>query len=157
MEMHGTGAPPGRPGGPGQPAGPVGFLAPGGPDEQLGWPPPASPIAPAAASPPAGPDALTDPAGLRLPLLPGFREMAIRRMLDDRRRLVGEMAGQRRAAGLSQTEVAARMGTSQSAVARLEAGEADVRASTLERYAAAIGRQLSWRLQGGHHTEEESR
>ena len=157
MEMHGTGAPPGRPGGPGQPAGPVGFLAPGGPDEQLGWPPPASPIAPAAASPPAGPDALTDPAGLRLPLLPGFREMAIRRMSDDRRRLVGEMAGQRRAAGLSQTEVAARMGTSQSAVARLEAGEADVRASTLERYAAAIGRQLSWRLQSGHHTEEESR
>jgi transcriptional regulator with XRE-family HTH domain len=39
------------------------------------------------------------------------------------------------------------MGTSQSAVARLEAGEADVRASTLERYAAAIGSQISWRLQ----------
>ena len=107
---------------------------------------------------PAGPDgadALADPAGL--PLLPGFREMAIRRMSDDRRRLVGELAGQRRAAGLSQTEVAARMGTSQSAVARLEAGEADVRASTLERYAAAIGHQLSWRLHAGQHTEEERR
>ena len=45
------------------------------------------------------------------------------------------------------TEVAARMGTSQSAVARLESGEADARASTLERYAAAIGCQITWRLQ----------
>jgi ribosome-binding protein aMBF1 (putative translation factor) len=103
----------------------------------------------------AGPPA--DPDDLPLPLLPGFREMAIRRMSDGRRRLVGELAGQRRAAGLSQTEVAARMGTSQSAVARLEAGDADVRASTLERYAAAIGHQISWRLQGEQRTEEESR
>jgi hypothetical protein len=87
------------------------------------------------------------PGGLPLPLLPGFREMAIRRMSADRRRLVGELAEQRRSAGLSQTEVAARMGTSQSAVARLEGGDADVRASTLERYAAAIGSEITWRLQ----------
>ena len=86
--------------------------------------------------------------GLPLPLLPGFREMAIRRMSAERRRLVGELAEQRRSAGLSQTEVAARMGTSQSAVARLEAGDADVRASTLERYAAAIGSQITWQLRG---------
>jgi transcriptional regulator with XRE-family HTH domain len=72
--------------------------------------------------------------------------MALRRMAGERRRLVAELTGQRQAAGLSQTQVAARMGTSQSAVARLEAGEADVRASTLERYAAAIGSQISWRL-----------
>jgi predicted transcriptional regulator len=51
--------------------------------------------------------------------------------------------------GLSQTEVAARMGTSQSAVARLESGDADVRLSTLERYAAALGRRLEVRLQAG--------
>lgn len=82
----------------------------------------------------------------RLPLLPGFREMALRRMSDERRRLVRELAEQRQSAGLSQTEVAARMGTSQSAVARLEAGSADARASTLERYAAAIGGQISWQL-----------
>jgi ribosome-binding protein aMBF1 (putative translation factor) len=82
-----------------------------------------------------------------LPLLPGFREMALRRMAGDRRRLVTELAGQRQSAGLSQTEVAARMGTSQSAVARLEAGDVDVRATTLERYAAAIGSQITWRLQ----------
>jgi transcriptional regulator with XRE-family HTH domain len=87
------------------------------------------------------------PGKPELPRLPGFREMALRRMAGERRRLVAELTGQRQAAGLSQTQVAARMGTSQSAVARLEAGEADVRASTLERYAAAIGSQISWRLQ----------
>jgi ribosome-binding protein aMBF1 (putative translation factor) len=81
-----------------------------------------------------------------LPLLPGFREMALRRMVLDRRQLVQELAAQRQSAGLSQTEIAARMGTSQSAVARLEAGGADVRASTLERYAAAIGGHIAWRL-----------
>jgi DNA-binding XRE family transcriptional regulator len=88
---------------------------------------------------PAGPDEVPE-----LPLLPGFREMALRRMSAERRRLVADLTAQRRSAGLSQTEVAARMGTSQSAVARLETGDADVRVSTLERYAAAIGSQLAW-------------
>jgi transcriptional regulator with XRE-family HTH domain len=86
--------------------------------------------------------------------MPGFREMALRRqadaqaarMAEDRGRLVRELAEQRQAAGLSQTEVAARMGTSQSAVARLESGTGDVRASTLERYAAAVGGQIAWKL-----------
>jgi len=90
----------------------------------------------------------------QLPVMPGFREMALRRRADeqaarmaqDRGRLVRELAEQRQAAGLSQTEVAARMGTSQSAVARLESGTADVRASTLERYAAAVGGQITWKL-----------
>ena len=72
-----------------------------------------------------------------LPMLPGFREIAQRR-----RRVIGELAGARRAAGLSQTEVAARMGTSQSVVARLETGETDARLSTLQRYASAVGREL---------------
>jgi ribosome-binding protein aMBF1 (putative translation factor) len=95
-----------------------------------------------------------DETGTRLPMMPGFREMALRRMPDeraarmaeDRTRLVRELAEQRHAAGLSQTEIAARMGTSQSAVARLESGTADVRASTLERYAAAVGSQITWKL-----------
>ena len=88
-----------------------------------------------------------DEAGEPLPLLPGFREMALRRMAEERRHLVTDLTAERQAARLSQTEVAARMGTSQSAVARLESGEADARASTLERYAAAIGCQITWRLQ----------
>src|ERR1700749_2968138 len=82
----------------------------------------------------------------RIPVMPGFREMALRRMSQDRGRLMQELAQRRQQAGLSQTEVAARMGTSQSAVARLEAGAADVRASTLERYAAAVGSQITWKL-----------
>lgn len=81
-----------------------------------------------------------------LPALPGFREMALRRMAERRAGLVRELVGQRLAAGLSQTEVAARMGTSQSAVARLESGLANTRAATLERYAAAIGSEINWRL-----------
>ncbi len=103
--------------------------------------------------PGAGEPVADDPAAT-LPVLPGFREMALRRradehaarMAEERGRLVRQLAGQRQAAGLSQTEIAARMGTSQSAVARLESGTGDVRASTLERYAAAVGRQITWTL-----------
>jgi predicted XRE-type DNA-binding protein len=98
--------------------------------------------------------------GASLPIMPGFREMALRRSADaqaaqaaqaarmagERGRLVRELAEQRQAAGLSQTEIAARMGTSQSAVARLESGTADIRASTLERYAAAVGSEITWKL-----------
>lgn len=76
------------------------------------------------------------------PVFPGFKETAARR-----RALSSALADERVAVGLSQTEVAARMGTSQSAVARLESGDADVRLSTLERYVAALGQQLDWRLQ----------
>ena len=72
-----------------------------------------------------------------LPIMPGFREMAERR-----RELAAKLVELRHAAGLSQTQVAARMGTSQSAVARLEAGDVDARLSTLDKYAAAIGQSL---------------
>jgi transcriptional regulator with XRE-family HTH domain len=63
-----------------------------------------------------------------------------------RRHLIEELARARRESGLSQTELAARMGTSQSAVARLESGELDARLSTLERYAAAMGRTVDWQV-----------
>jgi len=106
---------------------------------------------PAGYEPAAG---FANDAGASLPVMPGFREMALSRSADaqaarmagERGRLVRELAEQRQAAGLSQTEVAARMGTSQSAVARLESGTADVRASTLERYAAAVGSEITWKL-----------
>jgi predicted transcriptional regulator len=48
--------------------------------------------------------------------------------------------------GLSQTTVAARMGTSQSVVARIESGAVDTKLSTLERYAHAIGKRLEWQV-----------
>jgi predicted transcriptional regulator len=78
------------------------------------------------------------------PKLPGFAEMAARR-----RALAEELVERRISLGLSQTEVAARMGTSQSAVARLETGQADVRLSTLERYAAAVDNVIDFHLGGG--------
>src|SRR3989442_8546806 len=124
------------------PHGPAGTTDPGGTGGS-GWA--ADLRGPGAPDDPGDPGG---PGGLPLPLLPGFREMALRRMAAERRRLVGELAEQRKSARLSQTEVAARMGTSQSAVARLESGDADVRASTLERYAAAIGSEITWRPQG---------
>ena len=67
-------------------------------------------------------------------------------MLDRRRALLGELFTARQESSLSQTEIAARMGTSQSAVARLERGDVDARLSTLERYAAALGRTVDWQV-----------
>ncbi|MFB8003206.1 helix-turn-helix domain-containing protein [Nocardia sp. NPDC056000] len=88
-------------------------------------------------------EATQSPGEDNLPALPGFREMALRKMSQDQARLIAELAARRRAAGLSQTEVAARMGTSQSAVARLETENVDVRTSTLHRYAAAVGSRIT--------------
>ena len=62
------------------------------------------------------------------------------------RELIEELVRVRRQSELSQTEIAARMGTSQSAVARLESGELDARLSTVERYAAALGRTVDWQV-----------
>jgi transcriptional regulator with XRE-family HTH domain len=61
------------------------------------------------------------------------------------RRLLRSLAERRMKLGLSQTAVAAKMGTSQSALARLEGGESDPRISTVERYALAVGQELAHR------------
>ena len=73
---------------------------------------------------------------------PGLQGLAGRR-----RKLVDELVKARQESGMSQTEIAARMGTSQSAVARLESGDVDIRLSTLERYAAAVHHTVNWRIQ----------
>lgn len=77
---------------------------------------------------------------------PAFPEMVD--LAFERRHLLRALAARRESLGLSQTQVAARMGTSQSSVARLEAGEADARLSTVERFAAALGVRLHWSLDG---------
>ena len=64
----------------------------------------------------------------------------------ERRRLLRTLAREREQMGLSQGEVAAMMGTSQPAVARLESGEVDARVSTIERFAAALGRRIEFRV-----------
>jgi ATP-dependent protease ClpP protease subunit len=85
---------------------------------------------------------------MRPPALPGFREMAERleTAASGRADLVRDLTARRTAAGLTQADVAALMGTSQPAVARLEAGAGDLRASTLERYAAAVGASIDWKF-----------
>jgi predicted transcriptional regulator len=72
---------------------------------------------------------------------PGLEGMHARR-----RELIDELVRARKQSGLSQTDVAARMGTSQSAVARLESGELDARLSTVERYAAALRHTVDWQI-----------
>ena len=70
-------------------------------------------------------------------VFPGFAAMAAADVVD-------RLVQRRLELGLSQTVVAARMGTSQSAVARLEAGRSDLRLSTLQRYAAALGTSVGY-------------
>ena len=56
--------------------------------------------------------------------------------------LVGALIQARTRADLSQAEVASRMGTTESAVSRLESGRVKPSTRTLERYAKATGHTL---------------
>jgi transcriptional regulator with XRE-family HTH domain len=81
-------------------------------------------------------DFLDEMIAARSATSPGFQDRvdAIARG----RQLVRDLTSLRQGLGLSQTLIAARMGTSQSSLARLEAGEMDPRLSTVERYARAL-------------------
>jgi ribosome-binding protein aMBF1 (putative translation factor) len=57
-----------------------------------------------------------------------------------------ELIRARARAGLSQTELAERMGTSQSAIARIESGRTLPSAKTLIRFAEATGSKIQLRL-----------
>jgi predicted transcriptional regulator len=81
------------------------------------------------------------PTAPRRSSFPGLEDRARRR-----RELIEALVRARQESALSQTEIAARMGTSQSAVARLESGALDARLSTLERYAAALGHTVDWQV-----------
>lgn len=86
-------------------------------------------------------DELIDEGAAEDGSFPAMVEAAYRR-----RQLLKALGEERRRLKLSQTKVAARMATSQSQLVRLEAGEADPRLSTLERYAVAVGRRIEWSL-----------
>lgn len=60
--------------------------------------------------------------------------------------LVEEMIAARGPAGLTQADAAARMGTTQSLVARIESGRNPPSLKTLEKYARAVGMRVSVRL-----------
>lgn len=75
------------------------------------------------------------------PTFPQLMEAARRRRL-----LLRELAKNREELGLSQAEVAARIGTSQSALARLERGEGNPTLATVDRYASAMGKKIEWSI-----------
>ena len=52
----------------------------------------------------------------------------------------------RKAAGLTQMDVASRLDTQKSAISRIENHSEDVKLSTLEKFAAALGKKLEIRL-----------
>jgi ribosome-binding protein aMBF1 (putative translation factor) len=62
--------------------------------------------------------------------------------LEDEFALASQLIGARAHANLSQAELAERMGTSQSAIARLESGRFRPSTRTLEKLAAATGMKL---------------
>ena len=55
-----------------------------------------------------------------------------------RQRLIASLVAERKANNLTQAQVAAEMNVSQSVVAEIESSKADVRYSTLDRYAEAV-------------------
>lgn len=62
--------------------------------------------------------------------------------LEEEFALVNGMIQARARADLSQAEVAKRMGTTESAISRLESGRSKPSTRTLERYAKAVGHRL---------------
>ncbi len=63
-----------------------------------------------------------------------------------RRALLDTLADIRNGARISQSTIAKRIKTSQPAIARLEAGTVDPRLSTIQRYAASVGKRIEWTL-----------
>jgi len=64
----------------------------------------------------------------------------------DRRRLLRALVTERERRKIPQAQVARVMRTSQPAVARMESGEVDVRLSTIDRYAAAVGARVRYQI-----------
>src|SRR3954463_10478698 len=67
-----------------------------------------------------------------------------------------DLTAARRKAGLSQREVAERMGTTQSAVSRVESGSAVPSIDFLDRYARALGTPLTLELGAAPRLPERS-
>ena len=65
---------------------------------------------------------------------------------DQRLALLHDLATLRAHAHISKKALAKRLKIPQSAIARLEAGVLDPHLSTIQRYAASIGKRLEWRL-----------
>lgn len=81
----------------------------------------------------------------RMAKTPAYREAYD--ALDEEFALVSALISARTHAKLSQAEVATRMGTTESAISRLESGKTKPSTRTLERYAQATGHKLMIRLE----------
>jgi transcriptional regulator with XRE-family HTH domain len=66
--------------------------------------------------------------------------------LEEEYALAGELIAARAKAKLTQEQVAKRMGTSQSAVARMESGRKMPSTTSLQKYAKAVGHRVRIRL-----------
>jgi len=86
-------------------------------------------------------DEMIEESTKRNPEFPSLMEEARQRRL-----LMNSLAAIRVAAHISQQTVAKRIKTSQPAIARLETGDIDPRLSTLQRYAASLGKRVEWTL-----------
>ena len=88
-------------------------------------------------------DAITRPKDLKKRLMedPEFREEYAR--ADDEFALIEALVRARAAAKLTQAQLAERLGTTQSAIARLEGGRVSPSFATLRRYAEATGTRLT--------------
>ena len=67
--------------------------------------------------------------------------------LADEYAIARELIAARARSGLSQSEVAQRMGTTQSVVARLESGKRPPSMRTVERFAQAVGGHVVFRIE----------
>jgi transcriptional regulator with XRE-family HTH domain len=90
------------------------------------------------------PDFLDEMVAERTAGNPGFPKLL--EQAQARRELLATLAEQRGALDLSQTTVAAAMGTSQSFVAKLENTAVDTKLSTVEKFASAVGLKVQFRL-----------
>lgn len=88
---------------------------------------------------------------LRHPTIHQGRELQQRSRL--LRALVDELTSLRTNAGLSQAQVAERIGTSQRTLSQLESLTHEPKIGTLLAWAEAVGLRLSWHAEGDHHAE----
>lgn len=71
-------------------------------------------------------------------------ERAKQKMYDSQRSAIWELRGIRELNGLTQKDVAKRMGTHSTQISRLENWKLDLKFSTLRRYALACGGEISF-------------
>jgi len=96
-------------------------------------------------------DEMIEESTRRNPEFPSLLEEARQRraLLEEarqRRALLEALAAIRSRSRIPQSAIAKRIHTSQSAIARLEAGIVDPRLSTIQRYAASVGKRIQWTL-----------